>query len=220
MIDGPRLAPLQGGAPQQLVVLIHGYGSNGDDLIGLAPHWQAALPHAAFVSPNAPTRCQGTAGGYEWWPIRSFAPDERAQGAVGAAPVLDAFLDAELARTGLADDKVLLVGFSQGTMMALHVGLRRQKPVAGILGYSGMLVAPETLARDIRSRPPVLLVHGDADPVVPFAALAEATRVLAASDVPVETHVSRGLGHSVDQTGLMLGGQFARRVLIAEVPSG
>ena len=213
MIDGPRLAPWQGGAPQQLVILVHGYGSNGDDLIGLAPHWQAQLPNTAFVAPNAPTRCPGTASGYEWWPIRSFAPDERAAGAVMAAPVLDAFIDSELAAHGLTEDKLLLVGFSQGTMMALHVGLRRAHAVAGIIGYSGMLVAPDTLEAEIRSRPPVLLVHGNADTVVPVLALADARRTLIACNVPVEVHVSEGLGHSVDPTGLSLGGKFARRVL-------
>ena len=130
-----------------------------------------------------------------------------------AAPVLDDFIDAELATHGLTEDKLLLVGFSQGTMMALHVGLRRAHAVAGIIGYSGMLVAPDTLEAEIRSRPPVLLVHGNADTVVPVLALADARRTLLAANVPVEVHVSEGLGHSVDPTGLSLGGTFARRTL-------
>lgn len=213
MLDGPRLAPATGRAPRSLVVLVHGYGSNGADLISLAPLIQSALPDAAFVAPDAPSALPTMARAYQWWPIRSFSEAERATGAAAAAPGLDAFLDHELAASGLDDSHLLLVGFSQGTMMALHVGLRRPTPAAGIIGFSGMLVAPDRLSRDIASRPPVLLVHGTADDIVPFESLDLATRGLQAAGVPVETHVSPGIEHTVGPDGLAAAIAFARRVL-------
>ncbi|MDO6415167.1 dienelactone hydrolase family protein [Sphingomonas sp. BIUV-7] len=213
MLDGPRLAPLAGGKANALVVLVHGYGSNGDDLISLAQMIQPALPTVAFVAPNATSRIPNMANAHQWWPIDTFSPAERAAGAQMAAPALDDFLTSELDRHGLSEDRLLLVGFSQGTMMSLHVGLRRSAPIAGIIGISGMLVAPETLEAEIRSRPPVLLIHGTADNVVPFRSLELASKALTAAGVPVETHVSPGVAHSVGQDGLSAAAAFAVRVL-------
>jgi phospholipase/carboxylesterase len=212
MIDGPRLGP-HGPTATSLVVLLHGYGSNGDDLISLAPMLQSILPDAAFVAPDAPTPCPGTAGGFQWWPIQSFSMQERTTGAEAAAPTLDAFISDELGKHGLSEDRLLLIGFSQGTMMALHVGVRRPTPVAGIIGFSGMLVAPDRLQSEVRSHPPILLIHGDADPVVPFRSLAEAKRALDAAGFSVEQHVSPDLGHNVDPAGIAAAMDFARRVL-------
>jgi phospholipase/carboxylesterase len=213
LLDGPRLAPLSGSKPDALVILIHGYGSNGDDLISLAAVMQPSLPRATFVAPNAPSQISHMAAAYQWWPIETFSMDERAAGAAAAAPALDAFIDAELEKAGLASHRLLLVGFSQGTMMALHVGLRRPDPVAGIVGMSGMLIAPERLETDIRSRPPVLLIHGTVDDVVPFRSMELASAALTGVGVAVETHVSPGIGHSVGQDGLSAATAFARRVL-------
>ena len=139
MIDGPRVVPVSGTAPQSLVMLLHGYGSNGDDLISLAPHWRGALPATLFVAPNAPEPCLGAPGGYQWWALTSAARGARAEGMARATPVLNAFIDSELDRYGLTEARLALVGFSQGTMMALHVGPRRPRTLAGIVGYSGML---------------------------------------------------------------------------------
>ncbi|MHA6724241.1 alpha/beta hydrolase [Sphingomonas sp. RS2018] len=212
-IDGPRLAPLSGGRPESLIVLVHGYGSNGDDLISLAAMIRPALPDAAFVAPNAPSRIPHIAAAHQWWPIETFSMAERAAGAAAAAPVLDKFISDELWKAGLTSDRLLLVGFSQGTMMALHVGLRREKPVAGIVGISGMLVAPDVLPAEIRSRPPVLLIHGTQDDVVPFRSMALAAEALEAEGVPVQTHASTGIAHSVGQDGLEKATRFASRVL-------
>lgn len=213
MLDGPRLAPLSGDRPTGLAVLVHGYGSNGDDLISLAAMIQPSLPDLAFVAPDAPGVLPQMANARQWWPIATFSAVERATGAAAAAPELDAFLDAELAAAGLTDDRLLLVGFSQGTMMALQVGLRRERALAGIIGISGMLVAPERLEKDIMSKPPVLLIHGTNDEVVPFRSLDLAAKGLMGAGVPVETYIAPGVGHTVDQGGLAAAAAFARRVL-------
>jgi len=194
-------------------MLIHGYGSNGEDLISLAAMMQPSLPGAAFVAPNAPSLIPSMAAAHQWWPIETFSMAERDAGAAAAAPVLDDFITEELDKAGLASDRLLLIGFSQGAMMALHVGLRREDALAGIVGISGMLVAPDRLSSDIASRPPVLLIHGTDDDVVPFGSMELASTALTAVNVPVETHVSQGIGHGVAPDGINAATAFARRVL-------
>ncbi len=194
------------------MLLLHGYGSSGADLIALAPHWRQSLPDALFLAPHAPQRC-GMGAGYQWWPLSAFTPQALAAGAASAAPAIDAFIDRKLAQYELSEADLAIVGFSQGTMMALHVGLRRRNMVAGIVGYSGMLTGAYELARQELTKPPVLLVHGSADPVVPVAALHMAEAELRKLGVEVSTHVSAGVGHSVDPVGLRLGGEFVEKVL-------
>lgn len=210
-LDGPRLAPARG-KTRQLVVFLHGYGADGNDLIGLGQVWQRLLPDAAFVSPHAPEPCPANPfGGRQWFALTLRDPGELWTGALAAAPALNAFLDAELAAHGLDDAALALVGFSQGTMMALHVGLRRPRTCAAIVGFSGVLAGPEHLERDIRSRPPVLLVHGDKDELIPVDALHLTRTALARAGVPVEWHICQGLGHGIDEAGLRLGGEFVMR---------
>jgi phospholipase/carboxylesterase len=211
-LDGPRLSP-RSGAARQLVVFLHGYGADGNDLIELGRVWQQILPQAAFVSPHAPEPCGQAPVGRQWFALTFRDPNERWVGANKAAPILERFLDAELARHQLPPSALALVGFSQGTMMALHVGLRRAAAPAAIVGYSGLLVTPpdgnpETLAKEIKSRPPVLLVHGDQDELIPVQALFAAAQGLAAIGVPAEWHISSGVGHGIDPEGLRQGGEF------------
>src|SRR5215210_980688 len=130
VLDGPSLAPASGGPPKQLVILLHGYGSNGNDLISLAPYWHQAVPDALFLAPNAPEQIPGMAGAYQWWDLSTRDRASRAAGAARAGPVLDAYIDQQLERYGLTEDELVLVGFSQGTMMALHVGPRRERRIA------------------------------------------------------------------------------------------
>ncbi len=213
MLDGPRLPPASGDAPRKLVVFLHGYGADGNDLIDIGRHWARVLPDVAFVSPHAPEPCGGAPMGRQWFGLTMRDPAERWRGAEGAAPVLSAFLDAELTRHGLAEKDLALVGFSQGTMMALHVALRRSSRMAGVVGYSGLLVGPEHLAQaQTIQTPPVLLVHGDQDQVIPVGALAAAAQALGAAGVPVEWHVRPGLPHGIDPQGVALGAQFLARV--------
>lgn len=214
-LDGPRLAP-RSGATQQLVVFLHGYGADGNDLIDIGRAWQQYLPNATFVAPHAPEPCGQAPVGRQWFALTFRDPNERWIGVNKAAPQLESFLDAELDRHVLPPSALALVGFSQGTMMALHVGLRRAVAPAGIVGYSGLLVERpdgdlETFAADIKCRPPVLLVHGDRDELIPPQALFQATQGLAALKVTVEWHLSAGVGHGIDAEGLRHGGEFLAR---------
>ena len=201
-LDGPRIGTKTGAKPRQLVVLLHGYGADGKDLIEIGRQWQAILPDAAFVAPNAPEPCGQAPMGKQWFPLTMRDPDERWIGVNKAAPALDAFLDAELAKAGLEASKLALVGFSQGTMMALHVGLRRKAPPAGIVGFSGMLVGPEHLDPATQP-PPVLLTHGSDDPVIPVDALFMAAEELAAVNIPAQWHLAVGVGHGIDGPAMM-----------------
>jgi phospholipase/carboxylesterase len=211
-LDGPRIEPRSGKA-RQLVVFLHGYGADGNDLIEIGRAWAGLLPDAAFVSPHAPRPCGQAPTGREWFPLTFRDPGERWTGVNAAAPALDAFLDAELQRRQLPPSALVLVGFSQGTMMALHVGLRRAVPPAAIVGFSGMLVVPENVdpdkfAAEIVAKPPVLLIHGDQDELIPVQALLHAAQGLGALEVPVEWHISPGIGHGIDQEGLRHGAEF------------
>jgi phospholipase/carboxylesterase len=215
-LDGPRLEPRSGKA-RQLVVFLHGFGADGNDLIALGQEWQELLPDAAFVSPHAPEPCAGAPMGRQWFELTFRNPNERWLGVNKAVPTLQSFLDAELARRGLPPEALALVGFSQGTMMALHAGLRRAKAPAAIVGYSGLYVTPEgddgpeRARSEIRARPPVLLVHGSQDDLIPAQALFISANLLSAAEVPVEWHLSHGVGHGIDGEGLRHGGMFLAR---------
>jgi phospholipase/carboxylesterase len=195
------------------VILLHGLGADGNDLIGLAPYWAPLLPDAEFLSPNAPFPCDMAPYGYQWLSARDPSPEARLSGARAAATILDAFIDDELKKRGLAEAQLALVGFSQGTMMSLFVGPRRERQLAGIVGYSGRLIAPALLKSEIRSRPPVLLVHGTDDAMVSYDSMAEAEVALSDAGVEVETLSCPGVGHGIDEEGLRRGGQFLQRVL-------
>ncbi len=214
-LDGPRFGPAQAqdGRPKELVILLHGLGADGNDLISLAPLFAQALPGAAFVSPNAPFPCDMAPFGRQWFSFQDRDPAAVLAGVRTAASHLDAFIDAELERAGLPDARLALLGFSQGTIIALHTAIRRGRPCAAVIGYSGALVGPELLAAEVRSRPPVLLVHGDADEVVPFPSMAAAERALRADGFAVHGEARPGLGHGIDEAGLQLGAAMLKRSL-------
>jgi phospholipase/carboxylesterase len=210
---GPTFGPSAGGPPRQLVVLLHGIGADGQDLIGLAPMLARDLPHARFVAPDGPQPCDLASYGRQWFSLQDRRPASMQAGVARTAPQVDAFIDAELARQGLDDARLALVGFSQGTMMSLHLGPRRPRPMAAILGFSGALIGAQTLASEARSRPQVMLIHGDADDVVPVDALFEATAGLQSAEIPVQWIVRPNLPHSIDPDGIAYGGRFLREML-------
>ena len=217
-LDGPSHGPDAGGQPGHLVVLLHGYGADGNDLIGLAPVLAPLMPDTVFHAPNAPYPCEGNPMGYQWFGISRLDPQLAAAGVRAAAPFVDAFLDETMARYVLDESRTALVGFSQGTMMALHVGLRRPRRLAGIIGFSGMLAAPETLAAEIETRPPVLLLHGDSDEMLPHVLTERATETLRRHGLSVRMHIARGVGHGIDQTGLSQAASFLLDVFKLPLP--
>lgn len=216
MLDGPSYPPKSGGPAKQLVVLLHGIGADGNDLIALAPFYQSILPDAFFIAPNAPFPCDMAPFGYQWFSIQNMAPDTRLNGVRQAAPELNTFLDAQMRHHGLAETDTVVLGFSQGAMMGLHVGLRRERPFAGLISHSGMLVGENLLATEIRARPPVLLTHGAADDVIPVAALAIAMAGLKSAGVPLEAHEMPELGHGIDEQTIRLDLRFLHGVFAGQ----
>ncbi|HLB06570.1 MAG TPA: dienelactone hydrolase family protein [Alphaproteobacteria bacterium] len=212
-LEGPERPPASGRAPSGLVVMLHGVGADGNDLIELAGSWQRLLPECHFIAPHAPERYDMAPIGYQWFSLRVRTPEALLDGLRRVAPVVERFLDAQLARFGLDDKRLALVGFSQGAMVSLYVAPRRPKRLAGVVGYSGALVGMDVLAREVKSKPPILLVHGDRDELVPLPALHGAVAALGQAGLSVEWHVSQGAGHGIAPDGLRLGGAFLARVL-------
>jgi phospholipase/carboxylesterase len=207
-------APL--GQARSVVIFVHGYGANGADLLGLADPLGPHLPGTAFYAPDAPEPCVLNPMGFQWFPIPWLdgSSEEAARtGLLAASDDLNAFIDDVLAREGVGPDALALVGFSQGTMMSLQIAPRRADPVAGVVGFSGRLIAPDLLAAEAVVRPPVLLVHGDADDVVPLSALPEAADALDAAGFETYTHISKGTGHGIAHDGLSLALSFLREKL-------
>ena len=209
-LDGPRWGPASKAIPKQLVVLCHGLGADGHDLIDLAPTWAHALPDALFVSVDAPFQHE-SGFGRQWWSVADRTPSVMEAGVRHAARFLDAFIDAELARLALPPDGYALMGFSQGAMTVLFTGLRRAVAPRAILAFSGALVAPDSLAAELANRAPVLLVHGEADDVVPAQRSRDAEQALLAANVPVEAVYVPRLGHGIDDTGLAMGALALQR---------
>ncbi len=230
-LEGPR-APALKTPVKQLIVLLHGYGADGQDLFPLHRLWQPILPHAVFIAPNAPEPCALNPMGYQWFDLdvanlqtnienaQRGAPlngmEELLQGARAASPVLNRFLDDELASYGLPGSQLALIGFSQGAKMALYTGLRRDPGPAAIIGYSGSLPGADRLAAEIKSRPQVLLAHGEADPIVPFAAMEQAASALKAAGVPVKTMAEPGLGHAISEAALTETGHLLAQVFASD----
>jgi phospholipase/carboxylesterase len=209
-LTGPSAIHPKGATPKRIVVLLHGLGADGNDLFGLVPALAPALPDTYFVSPDAPYPCDMAPYGRQWFSLQIRTSEAIEAGVRGSAGILDGFLDETLEKFGLGDDRLALVGFSQGTMMSLYVGLRRAKALAGIVGYSGRLIGQPNA---FKSKPLVLLVHGDADQTVPPESLPQAVAALAAAGVPVESVSRPGLGHGIDEEGLRRGRDFLARVL-------
>lgn len=205
--------PARSGRASSMVIFLHGYGADGADLLGLADPLAPHLPDTVFLAPDAPEPCAGNPFGRQWFPIPwldGSSEEDALAGLRRSAEDLDAFIDARLAEASLTDAALAVVGFSQGTMMALHVLPRRVVPVAGIVGFSGRLLEPESLDAEARSKPPILLIHGDADPMVPFAEMGNAGRTLTAAGFETFGHVMKGTGHGIAPDGLSVALAFLK----------
>lgn len=226
-IDGPRLPPLSGNPAKNLVILLHGYGADGDDLIGLAQYWQPRFPDTAFAAPHAPELCELSPFGRQWFSLEKYDPKllrrdpvtgvqvfaAMIEGARSAQRVVEQFIIQETNQHGLSNENTVLVGFSQGTMVALYTGLRAETAPAGILGYSGTLIGDDNLQNEVTSRPPICLVHGEEDEIVPFPALARSNKMLSDLEITVTSHGCPGLGHGINEHGLKIGQTFIKSVL-------
>lgn len=213
VLNAERKGPVSGDI-RSIVVFLHGYGANGADLLGLADPLGEHLPDTLFVAPDAPERCAGSPMGYQWFPvpwIDNSSEEEAERGMQAAVADLNAFLDALMVDEDVLPEQVVLFGFSQGTMMSLHVAPRREDAVAGIVAFSGRLLAPETLKEEVVSKMPILLVHGDADDMVPPQSLPDAAEALQeAGFKDVFAHIQKGTGHGIAQDGLSVALAFMR----------
>ena len=202
------------GTTKSAVIFLHGYGANGADLMGLADPLADHLPDTLFLAPDAPETIPGMPSGLQWFPIPwidGSSEEESERGMMAAVEDLNAFLDAVMVDEDLLPEQVVLFGFSQGTMMALHVAPRREDEVAGIVAFSGRLLSPELLVDEAQSKPPILLVHGDADDLVPVQSLPEAAEALQnAGFTDVYAHIMKGTGHGIAQDGLSVALAFMR----------
>lgn len=216
-LSGPRREPASGGVVKELIVMLHGLGANGQDLISLVPFFAQSLPNAAFVAPDAPFACD-MGPGLQWFSLQEREKSPMLAGMALVSPALECFIVDQLARDGLSFDRLVLMGFSQGGMMSLHMGRRLKEKAAGLMSYSGMLIEPDDTGSDDRARlclhrPPVLLVHGAEDDIVPVAALPAAVTALETQGVEVRQQVIDGLGHAIDERGAQIGVDFCRDVL-------
>lgn len=202
--------PASGGKAKQLVLILHGWGADGYNLIDLADMFASALPDAHFIAPNAPFVCEVNPYGFQWFSLMDRNPQKMLDGARKAVDILNEFIDEQLAELSLDNSKLALVGFSQGTMTALHLALRRTPQMAALVGFSGALVGSEVLAQEITARPPICLIHGNMDDVVPYASMAHATNVLKANGLSVEAHSRPHLGHSIDMEGMAIAAEFLK----------
>ena len=205
-LDYHEQKPASGQPPKQVILLLHGYGSNGRDLISLAPYFAKTAPNALFISPDAPFPCEMGGGGFQWFSLAHYTPEALIKGTKEATPILQTFIDEILKKHNLEDENLILIGFSQGTMMSLYVGPRRKNKIAGILGYSGALIHENDLA-DVQ-KPPICLVHGEADDVVTINRYHDAVRDLKAAGFDVSGCAVPHLVHSIDEKGIMTGIEF------------
>ncbi|MBL8676106.1 MAG: dienelactone hydrolase family protein [Alphaproteobacteria bacterium] len=205
--SGPSFGPASGGKPDSIVVLIHGYGSDGEDLLSLGKSWASLLPNTLFVAPHGPVACEMNPSGNQWFGLKDWEPLRILKEIQALTPAFNRYLDGLLKTHNLPPNKLALVGFSQGAMLALHVSLHRPQS-AGVVAYSGaFLNDPMELKVAL---PPVLLIHGTEDQVLPASASQVAEEILKALDVPVTLSLLSGLGHGIDPRGLGMGGAFLK----------
>ncbi|MGE4351766.1 MAG: alpha/beta hydrolase [Bdellovibrionales bacterium] len=214
MLEDVTLPPLGNEKAERAIIILHGLGDSADGIIGLGQAMQRAFPGTAFSAPNAPFPCDFSPFGFQWFSMQDMSHAAILKGVQTAAPILNDYIDQVLERHHLTPDKLALVGFSQGTIMSLYVAPRRDKPVAALLGYSGALVGGESLPSERKSSPPIMLIHGTNDEVVPYVAMDHAIAGLHNVNMNATSLACPGLGHSIDDLGLAEGVKFLRRVFM------
>jgi len=212
MLTDRTINPLNGGKPKSAVILIHGLGDSSAGLIGLGEVWQRGLPDTEFLACDAPFPCDMAPFGFQWFSAQDWSPPAVLAGVKKAAPYLNEYIDHVLTTRALSPENLALVGFSQGTMMSLYVAPRRAPALAGVVGYSGALIGGESLPRERKSAPPIMLAHGTMDEVIPFSAMGHAEQGLQNVNINVTSFARPGLGHSIDDIGLTEGIRFLRRI--------
>ena len=213
MLKTKTVSPLSGKKPTSAIILLHGLGADGADLISLGEEWRDTLPDTEFLAPDAPFPCDMASFGYQWFSLQDQSPEAILAGVKQAAPMVNNYIDEVLKTRELSPRRLALVGFSQGTMMSLYVGLRREEQLACIVGYSGLLVDAENLPAEKKSSPPILLFHGMMDPVIPFFFLDQTEKGLKAAGLSVESYARKGLGHGIDSFGMTEGLSFLKKAL-------
>lgn len=213
-LSGPALMPKNGKAPESAVLILHGLGADGENMIGISPYMAKHLPNTVFVAPNAPFEFDMYSVGYQWFSLTDRDPAKMLAGVKTAAPILNEFIDDIMREFNLTEDKIALVGFSQGTMTALYTAVRREKKLAGIVGFSGAMIAPQLVAAEAISKPDVCLIHGEDDDVVPFAAMAQAEQSLKENGFNIESHARPNLPHSIDPEGIDFASAFLKDRLV------
>ncbi len=207
--------PLSGEKPKKLIIFLHGYGSSGEDLIGLTREFERQIPSAHFISPNAPFSFNHAFGeGYQWFGLDDYNPKVIYPQILESNNILDEFIKTQLQRFELTQKDLILIGFSQGSMMAMYNSLRNPNQNAGIISYSGRLILPTLLSEKINSKPKICLIHGTEDQVLPFDNFIEAQKLLEREQIPFEPHILEGLGHNIDHRGIRIGREFLNKILI------
>jgi phospholipase/carboxylesterase len=213
-LEGAWAKPLNGSAPKQLIVFLHGVGADGNDLITLAHELGSYFPDAQFLSPNAPFPCDMAPMGYQWFSLLDRSPDALLSGVRTVEPILNQYFDQQLNMYNVPEEKLAVIGFSQGTMTALHTMLRRPKACGAVVGFSGAMIGSAELKSELKSTPPVCLIHGKMDDVVPFEAMALASEALEENAVPHETHACPNVAHGIDPQGLLAAIEFLKSNLL------
>lgn len=200
--------PKSGNKAKQLIIFLHGLGADGNDLISLSEFFAKSLPDAHFISPDAPYPCDMAPYGRQWFSLQERNEEKILAGVKNVEPIVNAFIDKKRDELGLEDKNVALIGFSQGTMLSLHIGFRREKALGAVLGYSGALVASHLLKDELKSKPSLCLIHGEADNIVPFDAFTSAMSVLQKQGITVHGYSQKNLGHGIDPAGIQIGVKF------------
>lgn len=214
-LTGPSALPKSGKPPKQIIVLLHGLGADGNDLFGLVPYFQEALPEAYFISPDAPFACDMAPYGKQWFSLQDRSETALVKGVESASHILNQFIDQLLTKFNLPDQQLALIGFSQGAMLSLYASLRRTKPLMGVLSYSGALIGAQLLTKELVSKLPICLLHGKQDHIVPFEAFEEALAILQKHKIEVHGYSSDDLAHGIDPAGVEIGVRFLKEVSAA-----